>query len=226
VVFPSRLALATRNRGKIKEILEICAGWPVEWLTYADAPPSLRGRWPDVQETGSTYRENALLKARALAAAVQMPAVADDSGIEVAALQWGPGPRSARFAGDHATDQENLGLLISRIRDVPREGRLARYVCVAAYCVAAYEEPSGFQRPQSGGSPGWEVWKEGTCDGSLITEARGTGGFGYDPIFVPAGVRGERTMAELDPAEKNAISHRGRAFRSLGSVLEARDHPD
>jgi XTP/dITP diphosphohydrolase len=217
VAFPSRLALATRNGGKIREILEICAGWPVEWLTYADAPPSLRSRWLDVDETGSTYMENALLKARVLAAAVRVPAMADDSGIEVAALGGGPGPRSARFAGDHATDRENLALLMSHVRDVPEEGRLARYVCVAAYA-----EAPEFQGAGSGGPPGWEAWVEGTCDGSLITEPRGTGGFGYDPIFVPAGVEGGRTMAQLDPDEKNAVSHRGRAFRSLGSILETR----
>jgi XTP/dITP diphosphohydrolase len=200
VGFPQQLALATRNPGKIREILEICADWPVEWILAADHADE----WPEVEETGETYLENALLKARAVAAAVGVPAVADDSGIEVDALDGGPGPRSARFAGPTVTDEENLRLLIERVRDVPEEGRTARYRCVAA---CAWPD-------------GREVWAEGVCEGRLIVEPTGSGGFGYDPVFVPDESPG-RTMAQLSSDEKNAISHRGRALRALGEILAA-----
>jgi XTP/dITP diphosphohydrolase len=201
--FPPRLVLATANPGKAREILEICADWPVVWVTGQEA--SL----PQVEETGSGYLENATIKASAAARALRIPAVADDSGIEVDALGGGPGPRSARHAGPAATDQENLSLLIERIRVVPEELRSARYRCVA---VCAW--PGGDR-----------VWAEGTSSGRLILEPRGAGGFGYDPIFVPDGH--DRTMAELDSKEKNAISHRGRAFRQLREsiALYARPSP-
>jgi XTP/dITP diphosphohydrolase len=150
-----------------------------------------------VAETSSTYLENALLKARAVAAHAGVVALADDSGIEVGALGGAPGPRSARFAGNDATDGENLDLLIQRIREVPERSRGARYRCVVA---CAWPD-------------GREVRSEGICRGRLILEPRGSGGFGYDPIFMPEGE--ERTMAELPPHEKNAISHRGRALRSI-----------
>src|SRR5947208_11164722 len=130
MAFPPRLALATKNPGKVREILRICAGWPVRWLVYEDDDP----RWPDVEETGDTYLANALLKARTVAEALGAPALADDSGIEVDALGGAPGPRSARFAAERASDEENLRLLIERIRGVPAERRTARYRCVAA-CV-------------------------------------------------------------------------------------------
>lgn len=204
--FPSELALATKNEGKIREVLQICAEWPVKWrLGVALAPPDRVSRgYPDVEETGATYLENALLKARAVAAAAGVPAVADDSGIEVDALGGEPGPRSARFAGPRATDERNLRLLIERIRHVPEGLRTARYRCVVA---CAWPD-------------GRDVWAEGLCEGRLNLEPRGAGGFGYDPIFVPEGER-HRTMAELSADEKNAISHRGRALRSLGEQLRA-----
>ena len=198
MTYPPRLALATKNPGKIREILRICAAWPVEWLT-ADAPGS--SPWPDVEETGESYLDNALLKARAVARHTGAPALADDSGIEVDALGGAPGPRSARFAGDGATDRANLDLLIERVRAVPEAARTARYRCVAA-CVWP---------------DGREISAEATCEGRLTLEPRGTGGFGYDPIFVPEGEN--RTMAELPAEEKDAISHRGRAFRALGDLL-------
>jgi XTP/dITP diphosphohydrolase len=198
VGFPPRLALATRNDHKIREILEICRDWPVEWVTANDPGTTT---WPDVEETGETYLDNALLKAKAVSEALGIPAVADDSGIEVDALDGAPGPRSARFAGPHATDTENLLLLIDRIREVPPDGRTARYRAVAA---CAWPD-------------GRVMTAEGTCEGSLILEPRGSGGFGYDPIFVPEG--DARTMAELSPEEKHAISHRGRAFRALRGLV-------
>jgi XTP/dITP diphosphohydrolase len=200
VTVPARLALATRNTGKVEEILRICRLWPVEWMLatgFGGNPQT----WPVIEETGSTYIENAVLKAAGTARALGVAAVADDSGIEVDALGGAPGVRSARFAGPNATDQANLRLLIERVTGVERAARTARYRCVA---VCAW--PGGRR-----------VEAEGTCEGGLVLEPRGTGGFGYDPIFVPAGE--ERTMAELSPEEKDAISHRGRAFRALGEAL-------
>jgi XTP/dITP diphosphohydrolase len=197
MALPSKLALATKNPGKIKEILEICADWPVSWLTAEDAD------WPDIEETGETYRENALLKAMEVARVLGVPAVADDSGIEVDALGGGPGPRSARFAGEHASDSENLALLMARIGDVPEAQRTARYRCVAA---CAWPE-------------GQAIDVEETCEGHLVLSPRGSGGFGYDPAFVPDGY--DQTMAELSAPEKNRISHRGKALRALGEALRA-----
>ena len=197
MTFPERLAIASRNPHKLREIVRICADWPVSWMTSEHDD----GDWPDVDEPYETYRENALHKARSVAAAVGGPALADDSGIEVDALGGGPGPRSARFAGDHASDAENLAKLIRQIAGVPAEERSARYRCVAV--LALGDERS--------------LEAEGTCEGTLITEPRGEGGFGYDPVFVPEG--STRTMAELADDEKDAISHRGRALRELGRIL-------
>ena len=195
--FPDRIAIASRNPGKIREIRSICADWPVEWITADEH----EGPWPDVEETGQSYLDNALLKAQAVAGSLGVPAVADDSGVEVDALGGGPGPRSARYAGEEATDEENLRMLIRALAGVPEAGRTARYRCVATL---AWPDGS-------------EVWAEGTCEGSLVSKPRGSGGFGYDPIFVPAGW--EETMAELPPEEKDRISHRGRAFRALRELL-------
>jgi XTP/dITP diphosphohydrolase len=194
---PERVAIASRNPGKIREILAICSGWGVSWRTAEDDPAG----WPDVEETGTTYLDNAVLKARAVAAFTGLPAIADDSGIEVDALDGKPGVRSARFAGNGATDETNLSKLIESIRGVPELGRTARYRCVAALV-----DPAGDV-----------VWAEATCEGTLRTDPVGDGGFGYDPVFVPVGET--RTMAELDPDEKDAISHRGKAFRELGERL-------
>jgi XTP/dITP diphosphohydrolase len=196
--FPDRIAIASQNPGKIREIRSICADWPVEWITADEQ----EGAWPDVEETAESYLENALLKAHVVADAVGIPAVADDSGIEVDALGGAPGPRSARYAGKAATEGQNLRMLIRAVSGVPAAGRTARYRCLA---VLAWPD-------------GRELWTEGTCEGSLVSKPRGTGGFGYDPIFVPAGW--EQTMAELPPKEKDRISHRGRAFRALRELLD------
>ena len=200
MTFPERLAIASRNPHKLREIVRICADWPVSWITSQDHA----GDWPDVEEPFETYRENALHKARSVAAALGVAALADDSGIEVDALGGGPGPRSARFAGDHASDAENLAKLIRDIARVPEEQRTARYRCVAVLALG--------DRP---------LEAEGTCEGTLITEPRGDRGFGYDPVFVPKG--SARAMAELADDEKDAISHRGRALRELGRLLADAD---
>jgi non-canonical purine NTP pyrophosphatase (RdgB/HAM1 family) len=199
VAFPPRIAIASHNRHKLREIARICADWPVAWATIDGDD----GSWSDVEETGDTYLENALLKARAVAAARDQPAMADDSGIEVDALGGRPGPRSARFAGEDASDERNLEELIRAVKGVPAAGRTARYRCVA---VLAFPD-------------GEELHTDGVCEGILEPKRRGTGGFGYDPIFVPVGW--DRTMAELTDEEKDRISHRGRALRALGEVLSA-----
>jgi len=195
--FPHRLAIATRNAHKLREIRTICADWPVEWVTVEDHP----GPWPEIDEPHDTYLENALAKARSVASALGLPAMADDSGLEVDALGGGPGPRSARYAGEGATDERNRRKLLAALEGVPSAGRTARFRCLVAV----------------GWPDGREIWAEGVCEGTLTVEPRGAGGFGYDPIFVPA-VR-IRTMAELEPDEKDQISHRGRAFRALGDLL-------
>ncbi len=192
---PQRIALATRNPGKIREILRICADWPVEWLTHEQLT------FPDVEETGRTYLDNALLKARSVAATTGEAALADDSGIEVDALGGAPGPRSARYAGEGASDEDNLRALLRAVAGVPSGGRTARYRAVVA---VAWPD-------------GHAEWAEGVCEGSLRTAPRGSGGFGYDPIFEPAGW--DRTMAELTPEEKDRISHRGDALRRLRARL-------
>jgi XTP/dITP diphosphohydrolase len=190
--------VATRNPGKLREILEICQDWPVEWVTFD------RATWPAVEESGETYLENALLKAETVAEYTGEPALADDSGIEVDALGGAPGPRSARFAGKAATDEENLRAVLEGVRGVPAPGRTARYRAVAAVAWPA----------------GVTVWSEGSCEGILRTRPTGSGGFGYDPIFEPAGW--DRTMAELPSDVKNRISHRGRALRALRDALTER----
>jgi len=199
VPFPERLAIASKNPHKLRELGRICRDWPVEWLTLQNHP----GPWPDVDEPHDTYLHNALEKARAVAEVLGVPAIADDSGIEVDALDGGPGPRSARFAGEGASDADNLAKLIGLVAEVEPDARTARYRCVAAI---AWPDGS-------------TMHAEGTCEGTLIGQPRGDRGFGYDPVFVPQGEG--RTMAELGDEEKDRISHRGRAFRALAELLAA-----
>lgn len=196
---PPTIALATHNEHKIREIQRICADWGPTWLTIRSADPA---SFPEVDETEDDYLGNALMKARAVAAATGVPALADDSGIEVDALGGRPGPRSARFAGEGASDAQNLAALLGALKGVPAGGRTARYRCVAALAM-----------------PGGEVTHaEGSCEGTLLTKPRGERGFGYDPIFVPDGF--DVSAAELAPEVKNAHSHRARAFAALLPELE------
>ena len=189
----ARLVLSTRNAHKVRELEPLLAPYALDPLPDdVRLPP----------ETGETFAENALGKARAAAAATGRPAVADDSGIAAEALGGAPGVRSARYAGEDASDEENLDKLL---REAPAGSGVA-YVCALAYV-----EPGGVEHVV-----------EGRCEGTLAAEPRGTGGFGYDPAFVPADRDDGRTMAELSPEEKDAISHRGRAARELKERLEGR----
>ena len=191
-----RLVLATRNANKVEELAEIlvAAGLDVDLLPLPDDAP-------DVVEDGLTFAENALKKARSAAAATGLPSVADDSGLCVDALNGMPGVFSARWAGAGRDDAANLALVLEQTADVPDEARGANFTCAAALAL-----PSGEERVV-----------EGRVDGVLIRTPRGTGGFGYDPVFVPFGH--ERTTAEMSNEEKNAISHRGKAFRALVPVV-------
>jgi XTP/dITP diphosphohydrolase len=188
-----RLVLATRNPHKVRELGALLAPHTIDPLPDDVVLPP---------ETGRTFAENALGKARAAAAATSRIAIADDSGIEAAALGGAPGVRSARYAGEHASDEENLAKLV---REAPSGSPLA-YVCAIAYV-----------DPQSG----VEQLVEGRCTGRLAEAPRGSGGFGYDPAFLPDDYPDGRTMAELSPAEKDAVSHRGRAARELLAWLDS-----
>jgi XTP/dITP diphosphohydrolase len=185
-----RLVLATRNAHKLREFERLVPGLQLDPLPdEVETPP----------ETGATYADNALIKARAAAAATGRAAIADDSGVEAEALGGRPGVRSARYAGPEASDGENLAKLR---REVPPASRL-EYVCVIAHVDPEGEETLFF----------------GRCAGTMAAHGAGTRGFGYDPVFVPEGER--RTMAELTDEEKDAISHRGRAARALLEWLGA-----
>lgn len=192
-----RIVLATHNRGKLAELERIlaaqAAGADIELLSADDVG------LPEVDETGDTFAENALQKARSGARFCGLACLADDSGLVVDALAGEPGVRSARYAGVHGDDEANLRLVLERVRGV--DDRSARFVCVAALAT-----PDGRE---------WTA--EGVLEGRIVEPPRGTGGFGYDPIFVPVG--DDRTTAEVTPQEKDAISHRGAAFRRIAEVL-------
>jgi XTP/dITP diphosphohydrolase len=191
--------LATQNSHKLVEMRRILdeAGLDIE-LVGTDQFPDLT----DVVENGSTYAANALLKARSVCAETGLPAIADDSGLGVDALNGMPGIFSARWSGSHGDDLANLNLLLGQLTDVPDARRGAAFHCAAAVVL-----PDGTERVV-----------EGTIDGTLIRESRGSNGFGYDPIFVPVGEN--RTTAEMSAEEKDSISHRGRAMRALVPVLQ------
>jgi XTP/dITP diphosphohydrolase len=193
------LILATRNEHKLRELREALPGVEIEPLPPEVLLPA---------ETGETFEDNALIKARAAHEATGRAVIADDSGIEAYGLGGRPGVRSARYAGEGANDEENLSKLLD---EVGRQAdRRVAYVCVIAYVR----------------EDGSEETFEGRCEGELAREPRGSGGFGYDPAFVPddTGPDDPRTMAELSPEEKNAISHRGRAARKLAEHVGAEAH--
>ena len=194
------LLLGSANQGKLRELRTILDGLPVELVGLAEVG---LGDPPEVEETGDTFLENALLKARAYAAWSGLAAVADDSGLEVDALGGAPGVRSARYAGQGAGDQANLDKLLAELSGVPPERRTARFRCAAVL----YDSGQGT----------WHA--EAAWEGRVLEAPRGSGGFGYDPVFLPDGW--EQTSAEVDQATKDAASHRGKAFRALRPAIQA-----
>jgi XTP/dITP diphosphohydrolase len=195
-----RVVLASGNPGKLREFSELLASSGFAFARQSDfgiEPPP---------ETGTTFLENALIKARNAARLAHMPAIADDSGIEVDALAGAPGVYSARYAGEGASDEANLVKLLDALHEVPDARRTARYRCVIVFVESADDA-----RPLVG---------EGTWEGRIIEARRGAGGFGYDPSFVPAG--DTRTAAEMPAAEKHAQSHRGQAMRAFLDQLRIR----
>ena len=203
------VVLASRNAAKLRELARILGagdsgGGPIRLAGLDEFPGA-----PDVPETGATFEENALLKARAIASYTGLPSVADDSGLCVDALNGMPGVLSARWAGGHGDDKANLELVLAQVADVPDARRGAQFVCAAALVV-----PGG---PLARGGREWVV--TGRVEGRLIRSPRGSGGFGYDPIFRPDGF--DQTTAEMTAEAKDAISHRGRAFRTLAPFITA-----
>jgi len=204
-----RLVVATRSLHKLAELRVLLDVPGAELLTLDDL-----GVEGDVDETGATFEANAALKARFAARATGLPALADDSGLEVDALDGGPGVRTRRYAGDHATDAQNNAKLLAALDGLGPEQRGARYVCVLALAVPADVGPRG-------GQPVTLV--RGTCRGRIATEPRGGGGFGYDPIFEPRSEPpGGRTLGLWSADEKNAISHRAAAARRMSPILRER----
>ncbi len=196
-----RLVLATRNLGKLRELRALLRDKVPGLDVDTQVVDAASAGAPDVVESGVTFEENAILKARAVAEATGMVAVADDSGLAVDVLGGAPGIFSARWAGRHGDDEANLQLLLNQVKDIPAERRGARFVCAAALAVPG----------------GREVVARGELQGTLLSSPRGSGGFGYDPILQPHGM--DLSCAELSADEKNAISHRARAFDQLLSPL-------
>ena len=193
------VAVATNNTGKIKELHELLRDLPIEWVRVSD----ISGSPFSVVEDGETFQDNALIKANAACRITGCVALADDSGLEVDALAMQPGVRSARFAHENATDAENNLALLAALANVDQKGRTARFRCSLAVVSPFGDGP---------------LFTAGTCEGCIGYEPRGSGGFGYDPLFLVNSL-GNRTMAELTSEEKNQVSHRGQAVRQLRPML-------
>lgn len=191
-----QIVLATHNRGKMEEMSAILGHLPVELLTL-DVFPEIG----DIPETGNTLKENAFIKAETVHRLTGLPALADDTGLEVDALNGAPGIYSARYAGADATFDDNCQKMLKELHDIPIEKRTARFRTVIAFANGGEKE-----------------WVEGVAEGRIIEDKRGIGGFGYDPIFYYPPLR--KTFAELDSVEKNSISHRGKALRNFCGILE------
>jgi XTP/dITP diphosphohydrolase len=192
------ILIASTNDGKIREIVEILKPTGARFLTYKDYP-----NWPDVEETGDTFFDNAMLKAKALVEAFGVTAVSDDSGLEVDALSGAPGVYSARYAGQDGNSIKNNEKLLDELKDVPEGERSARFRCVAVLLF----------------SDGKFIRADGTLEGKIGFEKKGKDGFGYDPLFIPEGE--SRTVAEMSMDEKNKISHRAKAFNRLKDEIIA-----
>ena len=195
-----KIVVATRNRHKVREIAVLLgeAGLDLDAVTIDEIAPAAA-----LVEDEDTFEGNALAKARQAAAACGLPAIADDSGIEVDALDGAPGVYSARWAGEPCDDARNNAKMLRELADMPAEKRTARYRCAAAFVDGAME-----------------IFRSGACEGVLLSSPRGSGGFGYDPLFLVPSLG--RTMAEIDLTEKNRLSHRAAAFRALAGALRER----
>jgi XTP/dITP diphosphohydrolase len=189
------IVLATKNPGKVKEILQIFNGLPFEFKSLFDFPDI-----PEILEDGTTFEQNALKKAREVFQRTHLVTLSDDSGLEVAVLGNRPGVYSARYAGEGASDEANNNKLLQELENIPFDSRTAQFRCVAALV-----------------SEGEEYLSEGICTGKIAYAPRGTNGFGYDPLFIPTGY--QQTFAELSEEVKNRISHRGKAFRTMKKIL-------
>ncbi|TCD53907.1 RdgB/HAM1 family non-canonical purine NTP pyrophosphatase [Alloscardovia theropitheci] len=204
-----RVVVATHNAGKVREIAriigEVVGADDFEFVTSSEL------NLPDPVEDGTTFQENALLKARDAAFRTGLPAMADDSGLIVDVMGMAPGILSARWAGKHGDDQANNSLLLAQLSDIPDKARGARFRCAAALVI-----PAGL----IGGNDDFEVVEIRDMEGVILREPRGTNGFGYDPLFVPNDQEGTLTSAEMSAQEKNAISHRGKALRALAPYFE------
>lgn len=191
----AQIVVATMNPGKVREIKQILGNIPVELFSLSEI---FGDKIIEIQESGRTYFENALQKAETVARLTGKYVIADDSGLEVDFLNGEPGVHSSRFAGENATDDENIEKLLELLKEVPQAERTARFRCVALF----YDDRERVI-----------LSADGVCEGSIVTEKRGEGGFGYDPVFVPEGY--SRTFAELPISVKNKISHRAKAFKNL-----------
>ncbi|MCP3025514.1 XTP/dITP diphosphatase [Halobacillus sp. A5] len=192
------LVVATKNKGKAEEFRVMFSGYGIEVKSLLDFPEAVQ----DIVEDGTTFEENAIIKAEAIAAEYDIPVAADDSGLEVDALDGRPGIFSARYAGEEKNDQKNLEKVLTELKGVPAGERTARFVCAVAVA-----------------RPGHKTFvKRGTCEGTIAESPRGTEGFGYDPIFIPTG--SDRTMAEHSSEEKNSISHRKNAILEIEQWLQ------
>lgn len=190
------IIIATKNAGKVKEFEEFFAPYEITVKSLLDFE-----NLPDVEETGTTFEENAALKAEQITAHVQAPVLADDSGLMIDALDGRPGIYSARYAGEEKNDQANIDKVLDELQDVPEEKRTARFICVLAIA-----------------EPGKEtIFRTGYCEGKIASEQKGTNGFGYDPIFIPDGY--DETLGQLAPEVKNQISHRKNALDQLKELL-------
>ncbi|OCS88405.1 XTP/dITP diphosphatase [Caryophanon tenue] len=190
-----QVVIATKNKGKAKDFEALFNPFGIEVVTMFDVAPDM-----EIDETGTTFEENAILKAETLANTLNTLVIADDSGLMVDALNGEPGVYSARYAGDH-DDEANIVKVLEKLQGVPTEERTARFMCALAIAGPGMETQTVF----------------GTCEGVILEQKRGTNGFGYDPVFYVPQL--DRAMAELEPSEKAAISHRGNAIRKLADVL-------
>ncbi|WP_163537937.1 XTP/dITP diphosphatase [Gracilibacillus sp. YIM 98692] len=187
------LIIATKNQGKMKDFKKLFEPYQVEVKSLLDLDQPIG----EIEETGTTFEENAAIKAETICDKFQIPVIADDSGIEVDALDGAPGVYSARYAGEQKDDQANLVKVLHELKEVPEKERTARFVCVLAIAQPNKET----------------IYKRGECEGYIGFEAKGSYGFGYDPIFYPEGY--DKTMAELSPIQKNQISHRKKALDQI-----------